>query len=114
MNTVYQCSYCGELFKHAYQCIDHEKICETNPQNKPCRMCSNFGKLQVVTYKNNRRSESIPCIDTSFSISKRCFTSDCNKCESCFYSDWEASSFQGINFLACTAKECNYKEKENK
>lgn len=34
MNTVYQCSYCGELFKYAYQCIDHEAICEMNTENK--------------------------------------------------------------------------------
>ena len=34
MNTVYQCSYCGELFKYAYQCIDHEKICKSNIENK--------------------------------------------------------------------------------
>lgn len=34
MNTVYQCSYCGELFQYAYLCIDHEVICEMNPENK--------------------------------------------------------------------------------
>jgi len=49
MRVKYHCSYCKDfpcvpsIFDNIKECLEHEKACLNNPDNKTCYTCRNHG-----------------------------------------------------------------------
>ena len=49
--TAYFCSHCNKLYQRKHACIDHEKLCMSNPEiERACYSCIHFEKKDIRYY----------------------------------------------------------------
>ncbi len=53
--TMYQCSYCGKIFK-----TDHRHHCKFNPAGRNCFSCRYFDKITEVTHTDVMPEYDLP------------------------------------------------------